>query len=149
MLLIKQINGQSLNETNLCSGFRNGDTFADITDCSQFYECEWGNPTLNQCPPNTLFNDSTRKCGPASEAQCFSCPKNAYFIEMPVDYNCMQFIRCFANQPSQHACAYGLLFDPIHRTCNFEENVTCACPVIDIPNRPLFIRDRDNCAKYV
>lgn len=134
-------------ESNLCSGYRNGDRFRNLRDCSKYYECLHGQPILNTCWSTLRFSDRTRNCEPASEVQCFECPKDEYFIEMPVDYNCMQFIRCFANHASQHSCEYGLLFDPVHRTCNFERNVTCSCPITDIPSRPLFIRDRSDCAK--
>lgn len=82
-----------------------------------------------------------------SQNLCFRCPAGQVFIDVPVDNNCIQFVRCFANVARQQTCSDGLLFDPVQRQCNFDRDVNCACPTLDIPGFPVMIRDPRNCAK--
>lgn len=138
--------------TNICKGQQPGDKIRNFTDCTKYSTCTLNSagvlmPIESTCTGSQNFNWITGLCAYAYDVKCFTCPTDSYFIDMPVDYNCIQFVRCFAKHPIQHTCAPGLYFDPEHKTCNFERNVVCACPVHDIPARPLFIRDRFNCSR--
>lgn len=102
-----------------------------------------------ECPATQLFNHITRQCDTPSNVDCFSCPKDVKFIDVPVSNECRQFVRCFNNQTEQLTCADGLAFDISFKMCNWRTYVTCffevQCP--KITQNPIFIRDRNNCAK--
>lgn len=138
------------NITNICTGYGLSDNVQDVTNCSQYFVCTQVGatddivPILENCG-DQYFNPITSACDAPQNVECFSCPSEPYYIDLPVDYNCIQFVRCFAGVPEQRTCAAGLLFDPAHASCNFEKDVDCACPTHDNPLRPYFVRDRFDC----
>lgn len=139
---------QSHIRKNICTGHEDQDYVRDVTDCRRYFVCNNGQPHFLTCHSGFLFDHIQRRCrNQAQVTNCFQCPPGNYFIDMPFDYNCIQFVRCFVGVPEHRTCAAGLLFDPQYRTCNFEQDVTCSCPVEDIPGRPLFFRDPDDCSR--
>ena len=58
----------------------NKGTFGHDSDCSKFWLCTQPagatalGPQLFKCPPDYLYNDSTRRCVPASEVVCDKVP---------------------------------------------------------------------------
>lgn len=144
----KVVRSQSHIRTNICTGHEDLDFVRDVTDCRRFFICNNGVPNPIHCDTGFLFDHIQRRCQKQAQVtNCFQCPPNEYFIDMPFDYNCIQFVRCFVGVPEHRTCGGGLLFDPQYRTCNFEKNVTCSCPVEDIPGQPMFFRDPDDCSR--
>lgn len=132
--------------SNQCTGHREGERIRDVSNCQNFFTCLNGTPVLSKCSFPLYFNHITRECVQSDKATCFKCPANEAFIDLPYDNNCQQFIRCFNGYATQLTCVNGTLFDPEQRSCNIAEYVECACPKMDDPNNPTFIRSRDNCA---
>lgn len=133
-------------ETNICTGVEEGRSIPDYSDCSSFFRCNGGHPTRSTCPSSLQFNRIEERCMLFSQNTCFRCPTGQAFSDVPVDNNCIQFVRCFGNVARQQTCSDGLLFDPVLRQCNFERDVYCDCPTLDIPGWPVMIRDPSNCA---
>lgn len=133
---------------NICTGFQAHQRIPDYTNCMQFFRCdERGIPLLQSCNVGFSFDVVHEECRLDNTVTCFKCPENQHFVDLPVDRNCLQFVRCFAGRGSQRTCSHGLLFDPEHQQCNFEPRVTCGCPVREISSRPMFMQSRENCAK--
>lgn len=132
--------------TNICTGVEEGRSIPDYSDCSAFFQCNAGQPTRMTCLTGN-FNRVEERCSLSSQTTCFQCPVGPNFIDVPVDNNCIQFVRCFGNAPRQQTCGDGLLFDPVHGQCNIEREVSCECPTIDIPSRPVMFRDPRNCSR--
>lgn len=136
------------NHTLICTR-RDDGRERNVANCQEFIECRSGQATINRCAPGQLYNHISEQCELSNQRlqqQCFACPKNSSFIDLPVDFQPHQFVRCFRGRAEQRVCSEDLLFDPTTRTCNFEKRVVSSCPSVDRPNRPVFIRDRDNCA---
>lgn len=132
---------------NICTGFGINQYIPDYSDCTRFFHCdETGTPRHETCINGWHF-DLLNGCVTSNTATCFKCPENEYFIDLPIENNCRQFVRCFAGEARQQTCTDGLLFDSARQQCNFQEHVSCSCSMRDIPGRPLFYRDPENCAK--
>lgn len=146
------VHAQALPPTpvNVCTGHAHLALVRNTRDCGSFYQCLNGRPFHNSCGSQLLFNHITRRCEQADKVECFACPADELFIDMPVVNECQQFVRCFNNQSEQLTCAEGLMFDRDAQMCNLRANVTCPWePVCPPRNEDLvFIRDRTNCAKF-
>lgn len=132
---------------NVCIGHTTG-VIRDVGNCRQYFRCSNNNYDLLGCPYNELFNHLLQKCeytSPALSKQCFSCPKNSTYINLPADFQPQQYVRCFRGIAEQRVCAAGLWFDPQTRTCNLRDRVVGSCPPLDRPGEPVFVRDLDNC----
>lgn len=147
--MVAQITGQTVNrpETTICTGHSINERLQDVGDCTRFFQCNEGQLVTTSCSQGWYFNPKTSNCEFAATEHCFQCPTDKYFIDLPFDGNCIQFVRCFAGRAVQHTCTHGLLFNGELQTCNFEHRVNCPCPLTDIPTNPLFIRDRESCSK--
>lgn len=138
-------NGQSV--INVCTGYDSWAYIPDVTDCAQYFICMPYGPGVNlperhHCG-NQAFNPITLTCDDPENVKCFSCPSNQNNINLAVDNNCFQFVRCVAGVPEQITCEDNLVFDPVHETCNFEDEVGCVCAT---PSQPHFIRNRFDCS---
>lgn len=134
---------------NICTNQPDGTLIRNVQKCNEFFNCTLGEPRRLVCSFPFVFNPFTRKCVDQQQVTCFKCPIASAtngFIDVPMDYQCGEFIRCFDNVPTHSVCADGLLFDPENRQCNFAKNVVCACPAVDNPDNPQIDRDRSNCA---
>lgn len=139
------------NHTNVCFGRVTGNE-RNVANCQQSFRCLDGHPTLAVCNGNTVYSHVTQRCetsNATSQAQCFACPNSDTHIDLPADFQCQQYVRCFRGVPEQRVCSPGLLFDPVTRQCNFAERVKCACPATDRPDQPWFIRERNDCGRCV
>lgn len=134
---------------NVCTGHVHNALVRNTQDCGSFYHCFNGAPILSSCPTNQLFNHLTNRCDRAENVECFKCPADQVFIDLPVANECQQFVRCFNNQTEQLTCAQGLAFDRRLQMCNHQLNVTCPFEVLCPREHDnlIFTRDRDNCAK--
>lgn len=133
---------------NICKKHQNHDRIQDYSDCTKYFECLDGEPKPHTCRKLEQFDPILRECT-SKPIECFKCPSDTFFVDLPVDHECSQFIRCINGKPTHHICDTDLLFDPIRRQCNIRTEVVCPCPAIDIPGIPLFVRDWNNCGRYV
>lgn len=138
----------SQSSTNICSIHQNNDHIQDFSDCTKYILCSNGEPTSYSCEDGTKFDSILRLCS-YQPVKCFQCPSDTFFIDVPVDYACSQFVRCINGQARHYACDSGLLFDPIRRQCNSKNSVVCPCPAVDFEGFPLFVRDWSDCSRFV
>lgn len=144
------LGGISANRVaNVCTGHSEGTFVQNTQNCSTYYHCFSGNPILTQCPVGQRFNNPIRKCDRADRVDCFECPADVPFLDIPLSNECSQFIRCHNGVSEQLTCSVGLAFDPAYRMCNIEDDVLChfevTCPRYD--DHLIFFRDRDTCDK--
>lgn len=144
-MAVAQTTAPPRNVTSICTGMRVGTNIQNVNDCGAFFACSSTGPVAGRCSTGYEFNSTLGNCARAPSPDCFACPKEPYFIDLPVDYQCLQFVRCFAGHAHQHTCSDGLLFDPKLKQCNRRSEVECPCPTSDIPARPLFVRDWNKC----
>lgn len=136
---------------NICIARQTGTLVRNVKDCSTYFHCFNEIPILLECPVPQLFNQITGACDLAERVECFTCPEDEFFIDLPVVNECNQFVRCFNNQSEQLICAEGLIFDRQLKMCNYADvDVKCPFEVLcpKIHDSPIFTRDRDNCSKY-
>lgn len=139
------------NHTNVCFLRPGTGQERNVANCQQWTRCQNGAPSLGQCQQNQLYSHVTQRCeqnNATIRAQCFACPNNTTLVDLPADFQCNQYVRCFLGRPEQRACPEGLLFDPVARQCNFAERVRCACPATDRPDQPWFVRERADCGRF-
>lgn len=131
---------------NICYQRPEHDRMQVVSDVSKYIECVYGQPIEKSCENGKTFNATSRSCKRETIVG-FECPSDSFFVDLPVDYECSQFIRCLNGKATQHTCDSDLLFDPILRQCNNKKSVICACPTIDIDENYLFVRDWSDCSK--
>lgn len=131
---------------NICNIHPDNDRIPDYSNCTNYMLCSKGEPISRHCEDEAQFDPILRMCS-HQLVNCFQCPSDTFFVDLPVDYACSQYIRCINGIATHHSCESGLLFDPIRRQCNKKEEVVCPCPSVDIPGYPLFVRDWSNCGK--
>lgn len=136
-------------ETNICTGHPSNRLLPDFGDCSAYYHCqEDGLPMHGKCAGTQRWSPKRYACVPPEMmTDCFQCPRDQVFVDLPVDFECLQFVRCFANLAEQHTCSEGLLFDPVKKQCNFRHLVRCGCPSQDDLKNPYYIRQSKTCDK--
>lgn len=136
------------NQTNVCFSRVSGQE-RNLLNCSQYYVCKNGNPLSRSCKSGQVYSHVHQLCQDSSDTllqQCFQCPKNTVLVDLPADFQCQQYVRCFMGSPEQRSCADGMLFDPLLSTCNLAARVKCSCPSVDRP-LPYFVRSPNDCAK--
>lgn len=112
---------------NICNRHQNHDRIPDYTDCTKYFECLDGQHKHRACRKLEKFDTVLRKCS-SEPVECFKCPSNPIWVDLPIDLECSQFIRCMNGKPTHHLCESDLLFDPIRRQCNNKKDVVCPCP---------------------
>lgn len=134
---------------NICTGLPHNSLVRNTQNCSTYFHCFNGTPIPASCPTNERFDSLSRKCQPAAAVECFKCPADTLFIDIPVANECQQFVRCFNNQTEQLTCANELAFDRKLSMCNHRKDVVCPFEVIcpRFHEAPIFTRDRDDCGK--
>lgn len=98
------------------------------------------------CELGNKFHPNLRVCSP-DEFECFKCPTDEFLIDLPVDCECLHFVRCIDGIASHNVCGTGPLFDAKLRKCNDKKEVLCPCPIIDFRGFPLLVRDWIDCSK--
>lgn len=131
---------------NICTKHQNLDRIQDVSDCTKYFECVDMQPVERKCEIGKQFDHQLRICT-TEPVDCFQCPSEPFYVDLPVDHECAQFIRCIYGKPTHLICESELLFDPIRQQCNKKNQVICNCPSIDIPGIPYFVRDWNDCAK--
>ena len=134
---------------NICTGLISGTFVRDVQNCSNYFDCFNGVPVPMECAKGKLFNQSTRSCEASESVDCFKCPANVIFVDMPVTNECQQFVRCFNKKPEQLTCADTLYFDSKTNTCNLQNSTTCEFKVVcpSYSDRPIFTRNPTQCSK--
>merc|ERR1711915_436334 len=104
----------------------------DPEDCSQFYYCSNGEPSLYQCPDGLYFNPDLDVCDsplnvdctnpfstlklssklPTTERTNVTCPADINDFLLPDPKDCSQFYYCSNGEPSLYQCPDGLYFNP-------------------------------------
>lgn len=137
------------NAPNICSGLAPNTFVRNTQNCSTYFECSNGEPKLVKCPGQQLFNSNKRECDAPHNVNCFACPSEPLFIDLPVANECQQFIRCYNKQSKQMTCASGLAFDSKLGVCNLVSRVACNFIRECQPNvlQPLLTRDAYNCSR--
>ncbi|XP_032778333.2 chondroitin proteoglycan 2 [Daphnia magna] len=101
---------------------------------SEYYICVGGNPTLTNCPGDTIFDPETLKCvapGDASCFQTFTCPTPEGFYPIPGTCS-SDFYVCVSGSPYVSTCPNGNIFDPETLICTPPDEASCSvvftCP---------------------
>ncbi|XP_053657763.1 protein obstructor-E-like [Anopheles marshallii] len=106
-------------------------TFVAIENECQFYTlCIQGIGTLRECASGLEFDSVAGNCDLAENVQCETgiCPNNinpSLPFSVPHPTDCSKYYVCLHGQPTENQCAATLLFNPVTRFCDFEENVVC------------------------
>lgn len=161
-LLVLVVSVQCQLDVHPCTGRVAG--FArDLNSCNHFWRCGANPSTRGACPNGNRFDAETERCVQPQHSNCFSCPTDTAYKQLSVPRACNQFIRCFHGRATLHACPHGLVFDgrtgihncnvrPLaggcHRENDLHDEPMGLCPGV-IGNRPLFLRDHTDCARYV
>lgn len=146
---------------NPCFGRDSG--FArDFHSCAHFWACRNGMARRGMCQNGNFFNAERETCVRQQDADCFKCPENESYRLLSVPRACQQYIRCFFDSPTLHACPNGLVFDgrravrncnhqPANGGCHREDHLenegnpaVTRCPWVG--NRPVYIPDTGSCA---
>ncbi|XP_022901762.1 peritrophin-1-like [Onthophagus taurus] len=113
------------------------------TNCNQFYECNWGQKVLFNCPAGLYFNTKLNVCDYPDNVECIkdeeipdidepeviesTCPETngplaAY---LPHETDCSQFYECDWGNKILMSCPSGLYFNPKLNVCDYPVNVEC------------------------
>lgn len=117
--------------------------YADREDCRKFYACDDGRAFPMWCPLGLAYDEMTGTCAwpdmvegcKSEEMLRFTCPE-ANENEL-LDYgdpryptnDCRKFVVCVVSEvygnrtPRLLGCEEGLVFNPLTRTCDYQENV--------------------------
>lgn len=112
------------NTPNICTGLAINTSVRDVANCARYFECVNGIPMARECLFGTLFDPLAQECT-YRHVECFQCPHEHYFVDLAVERQCMQFVRCFAGSAVQRTCANGLWFDRDRGQCNVAQNFVC------------------------
>lgn len=136
MIMANSVYGQI--EKNIpvdrCAGLPENAFIRDLTKCQSYFRCVGGLLVPGYCVDPWMFNEEIQSCDFKENVDCFSCPTNVMFADLPITTSCTQFVRCINGEPEQLACPNSLYFDPILRECNFANLVPCdiaaaICPI--------------------
>lgn len=98
------------------------------TDCSRYFLCVNGLPTVRNCAPGLEFNVETSQCMIPALANCQ--PPRCPSYNFPVTFlysntSCSEFYVCFNGEPVQHLCADGLHWDRDRHWCADPKDAEC------------------------
>lgn len=95
-------------------------------------------------------NVSATNCFPQlyqrNEPTPIQCSKSS--VVFPDPENCAYYYHCLFRRPVQEPCPIGMLFDPIARSCNYKEFVSCYSD-ISCPKKTGLFPHPSDCSKYV
>nr|XP_042897437.1 salivary glue protein Sgs-3-like [Parasteatoda tepidariorum] len=120
--------------------------FADIEDCSAYFECRDWNSMWKPCQRRKRFDRYRKVCLPFDIAVCddgsdhkkttngvigtttpkddsFTCPKFLGYFPHPSD--CSKYYHCISFSPSLKTCPKNFLFDGVKGHCRSERYVNC------------------------
>nr|AFD28281.1 chitin-binding protein [Holotrichia oblita] len=118
---------------------------ADSLNCGVFYKCDWGEPVLQECPGDLLFNAVKNVCDWAENVDCdrsnigeestedssepeseplFACP-DSDSLYIPDKIDCSKYYVCIYGKPVESTCPEGLHYDGTRWICDYPEKVTC------------------------
>jgi len=101
-------------------------TFPHDRNCSLYWLCSMGVPSLRQCPPGLVFDPKLSTCNIQDAVFCPNlCPPNET-VNLPHSANCTLYWLCISGDPALRQCPSGLLFDPVLGQCNLEDEVDCS-----------------------
>nr|AHH02588.1 chitin-binding protein [Holotrichia parallela] len=118
----------------------------DSENCAVFYKCDWGEPVLQECPDDLLFNIAGNVCDWAENVDCdrdnidvesgeesgesgssdllFDCPESEA-LYIPHKTDCAKYYVCVYGKPVEYTCPEGLHYDGKRWICDYAEEVTC------------------------
>nr|XP_029713040.1 peritrophin-44-like isoform X1 [Aedes albopictus] len=100
-------------------------------ECSMYTLCVNGVGFLRECSAGLMFDPVAQRCDLEENVECVEniCPNSvnpAVASMVPDPTDCSQYYICFNRIPNgPHTCNAGLLFDPVNRRCDLEDNVEC------------------------
>lgn len=112
--------------------------FPHPTNCAKFVVCNWGQPTVHDCPAGTLWNDFVKTCDHARNVKCRrplvhntavvvgnhrnpNCPR-VIDLHRPVyvpHHDCTKFYLCTAAGPREMACDSGYNWNKNTKRCEW------------------------------
>ncbi|XP_067003843.2 chondroitin proteoglycan 2-like [Anabrus simplex] len=124
--------------------------FPKPDNCSQYYECDNGNPVVMECPPGLEFNAANDTCDYPWSANCKVSPVVLVLREekeadlpdcpppgegdvqlFPKPDNCSQYYECDNGHPVVMECPPGLEFNAANDTCDYPWSANCkVSPVV-------------------
>ncbi|KAH3884483.1 collagen alpha-1(XIV) chain-like [Dreissena polymorpha] len=82
----------------------------------------------------------------SKEAEPVTCDRQSYLFPDPE--NCAYYYHCLFRRPVQERCPIDMLFDPIAKSCNYKDYVSCYTDIKCHKQNGLFAHPTD-CSKYV
>ncbi|GIX70893.1 chondroitin proteoglycan 2 [Caerostris extrusa] len=136
-------------QSSLCS--TQDGIYSNPNDCSTYYKCTNGQPSLESCPVDKHFNAADKKCVEPCEAQCdktIDCGKENPSSDnresiicgeddgfYPVRDDCSAFYQCADGHAYLVRCPDGLHFNEEFGVCEPPCDARCD-PKIDCPSSP-------------
>ncbi|GIY89826.1 uncharacterized protein CDAR_107551 [Caerostris darwini] len=108
-------------------------------NCSNFYQCTDGVPSIKQCPKGLFFNSKLGMCDWAAQVNCLvdqshlqrHCRRFDRKVDCPLDrsnkptLHCNMFYDCRTGSPCARRCPNGLYFNTQTSMCDIPANVIC------------------------
>lgn len=114
--------------------------FPHESNCNEYYECEYEEMILKQCPAGEMFDVNLRKCVFDEEAKCDSalnpvkpvvCPPVGS-ENLPHETNCGWYYECNDGVKTKKECPGDLSFSPVKGICSWPPSSMCSnnveCP---------------------
>ncbi|XP_065314759.1 uncharacterized protein LOC135923760 isoform X2 [Gordionus sp. m RMFG-2023] len=106
--------------------------------CQRYITCKSNSdPTVIECPRNTLFDNKFQKCVQEQNGNCYKvCDKFDDFIEGKTNTRCQTFTKCFGGKQYDGSCPKDTAFSNNIRGCVDKEiidTVTCSDKLITVP----------------
>lgn len=148
------------SEANRCIGRPDGTFVNDFTDCGAFFTCVRQAQVPGRCPDGFYFNEERQLCDNQWNVVCLLCigeepevpPANFATPDFfPIENECRKYTLCANGVGFLRECSPGLMFDPVTRTCDLEQNVDCVesvCPNNINPIEATMVPDPTDCARY-
>ncbi|XP_054715702.1 probable chitinase 10 isoform X1 [Uloborus diversus] len=98
--------------------------FADIYDCTTYFQCQDGESKVKRCPRGQWFDYRRRACTSDDSASCFyKCrqPEGMYSY-LP---DCQKYVKCSQGKPTVVRCPSGQAFHKLEGRCVPQSEVNC------------------------
>ncbi|XP_054715501.1 probable chitinase 10 [Uloborus diversus] len=116
--------GSSLTRSEPFYCPRPNSRFADIYDCTTYFQCQDGESKVKRCPRGQWFDYRRRACTSDDSASCFyKCrqPEGMYSY-LP---DCQKYVKCSQGKPTVVRCPSGQAFHKLEGRCVPQSEVNC------------------------
>ncbi|XP_062564148.1 protein obstructor-E-like [Armigeres subalbatus] len=145
-------------EANRCLGRPDGFFANDFRECEAFFTCVRQTAVPGRCPDGFHFNEEEQKCDYPWNVVCLICEEsttepgvNPIPEFFPIENECRKYTLCAGGIGFLRECSAGLMFDPVLRICDVEDNVNCLqgiCPNDINPEQATMVPDPRDCSRY-